>query len=87
MIGAPSETEHQERARGDIRARHAVGSGSSTDPRGGLFGRQAAGGEDRFLARAFDVAVTPGQAALAHQRELRPTRVVVVRPAQGGACP
>ena len=42
---------------------------------------------DRFLARALGVAVTPGQAALAHQRKLRPTRVVVVRPAQGGACP
>lgn len=47
----------------------------------------------QYIRRAYaevegdTVAVSPGQASLAHQRELRPTRVVVVRPAQGGACP
>lgn len=33
------------------------------------------------------VAVNPGRLAIAYERELRVTRVLIVRPAQSGMCP
>jgi hypothetical protein len=46
-----------------------------------------------YIKRAYaevqgdTVAVTQGRPALANERELRVTRVLVVRPAPGGTCP
>ena len=37
--------------------------------------------------RGDTVAVTSGRLAIAYERELRVTRVLIVRPAQGGVCP
>ena len=58
-------------------------------PGGGLLPRERA----EYIKRAYaevegdTVAVTPGRTALAIERELRVTKVLAVRPAQGGACP
>jgi hypothetical protein len=37
--------------------------------------------------RGDTVAVTAGRSALGYERELRVTRVLIVRPAQGSVCP
>ena len=58
-------------------------------PGGGLLPPERAKDIKRAYAEieGDTVAVSPGGPTLAFQRELRLTRVLVVRPAQGGACP
>ena len=58
-------------------------------PGGGLLPPERAADTRRAYAevRGDTVAVSPGLSTFTYQRELRVTRVLVVRPAQGGMCP
>lgn len=58
-------------------------------PEGGMLPPERAPRIRRVYAEVAGdtVAVTAGRSALAYARELRVTRVLVVRPAQGGVCP
>jgi hypothetical protein len=58
-------------------------------PAGGMVPAERSASVKRAYAevQGDTVAVTPGRPALTHQRDLRVTRVVVVRPAQGALCP
>ena len=58
-------------------------------PGGGLLPPERAADIKRAYAEVEGdtVHVTPGRPALTFERELRVTRVLVVQPAQGGACP
>jgi hypothetical protein len=58
-------------------------------PAGGLLPPERAVGIRRAYAevRGDTVAVTASRSAVGYERELRVTRVLIVRPAQGGVCP
>ena len=58
-------------------------------PAGGMLPPEHAPGIRRAYAevRGDTVAVTAGRSTLGYERELRITRVLIVRPAQGGVCP
>jgi hypothetical protein len=58
-------------------------------PGGGMFPPELAPSIRRAYAevQGDTVAVNPGRLAIAYERELRVTRVLIVRPAQGGVCP
>ena len=58
-------------------------------PAGGMVPLERAVGIRRAYAevRGDTVAVIPGRLAIAYERELRISRVVIVRPAQSGLCP
>lgn len=69
--------------------RRLTGTQDLQSPGGGMVPPQ----RTRDIKRAYaevqgdTVAVSPGGPAVAFQRELRVTRVLVVKPAQGGMCP
>jgi hypothetical protein len=58
-------------------------------PGGGMFPPERVPSIRRAYAevQGDTVAVNPGRLAIAYERELRVTRVLIVRPAQGGLCP
>jgi hypothetical protein len=58
-------------------------------PAGGMLPPERAPDVRRAYAevRGDTVAVAPGRRALAYERELRVSKVLIVRPAQGGVCP
>jgi hypothetical protein len=58
-------------------------------PEGGMLQLERGRGTRRAYAevQGDTVAVNPGRLAIDYERELRVTRVLIVRPAQGGLCP
>jgi hypothetical protein len=69
--------------------RRLTGTQDLQSPGGGMVPPQRAPDIKRAYAEVEGdtVAVSPGGPAIAYQRELRVTRVLAVRPAQGGMCP
>lgn len=58
-------------------------------PGGGMFPPERLPSIRRAYAevQGYTIAVNSGRLATAYERELRVTRVLIVRPAQGGLCP
>lgn len=69
--------------------RRLMGTQDLQSPGGGMLPPERAPDTKRAYAEVLGdtVAVTPGRSTFVYSRDLRVTRVLVVRPAQGGACP